>query len=136
MAEIYAYQSTMDDVRCKGQGQIGRYFSSHPGIKSVIEKQLGNVQSSYNALLNTALQIKVCQSLVEVSSAGFISIFCWFFSNGSMSRSSSSKNTRPSSRAFCTISKNGNRILPSNWTLPSCQLKIARNNWMISRYLS
>ena len=59
LAEIYAYQSTMDDVRCKGQGQIGRYLSSHPGIKSVIEKQLGNVQSSYNALLNTALQIKV-----------------------------------------------------------------------------
>lgn len=49
----------MDDVRCKGQGQISRYVSSNAGIKSVIEKQLGNVQSSYNALLNTALQIKV-----------------------------------------------------------------------------
>lgn len=49
----------MDDVRSKGQGQIGRYMSSNPGMKSVIEKQLGNVQSSYNSLLNTALQIKV-----------------------------------------------------------------------------
>lgn len=59
MAEIYSYQSTMDDVRCKGQGQIVRYTTSNAAIKGVIEKQLGNVQASYNALLNTALQIKV-----------------------------------------------------------------------------
>ena len=45
-------------MRSKGQGQVGRYLSSSPTIKCVIEKQLGNVQSSYNALLNTALQIK------------------------------------------------------------------------------
>ena len=59
LAEIYAYQSAMDNVRYKGQGQIGRYLSSNFNIKNVIEMQLGNVQSSYNALLNTALQIKV-----------------------------------------------------------------------------
>ena len=58
LAEIYAYQNTMDDVRSKGQGQIGRYMTANPDTKSVIEKQLGNVQSSYEALLNTALQIK------------------------------------------------------------------------------
>lgn len=59
LTEIYAYQSAMEDVRSKGQGQIGRYSPSNAGIKNVIEKQLDNVQSSYNALLNTALQIKV-----------------------------------------------------------------------------
>ena len=67
MADIYAYQSVMEEVRSKGQGQIGRYMSSNLGIKNTIEKQLGNVQSSYNALLNTALQIKqrLNESLVK-----------------------------------------------------------------------
>jgi len=50
----------MDNVRYKGQGQIGRYLSSNFNIKNVIEMQLNNVQSSYNTLLSTALQIKVC----------------------------------------------------------------------------
>ena len=58
MADIYSYQGVLDEVRSKGQGQIGRYLSCTPTIKNTIEKQLGNVQSSYNSLLNTALQIK------------------------------------------------------------------------------
>lgn len=75
LAEIYAYQGTMDDVRCKGQGQIVRYTSSNSGIKCVIEKQLGNVQSSYNALLNTALQIKVFSFSINMQLSFFSSVF-------------------------------------------------------------
>lgn len=64
LADIYTYQGVIDDVRNKGQRQISRYMSSSQSIKSVIEKQLANVQSSYNALLNTALQIKVLSNFL------------------------------------------------------------------------
>ena len=77
MVEIYAYQSVMDDVRSKGQGQIARHLSSNPGMKNVIEKQLDNVQSSYNSLLNTALQIKV-------SKIPFFKIIAVIYSNFSV----------------------------------------------------
>ncbi|XP_046474495.1 muscle-specific protein 300 kDa isoform X6 [Neodiprion pinetum] len=58
LEEIQKYQSTLDDLRAKGSGQIKRYVSAAPGIESTIETQLQNVQESYNALLGTALQIK------------------------------------------------------------------------------
>ncbi|KAJ8984006.1 hypothetical protein NQ317_006860, partial [Molorchus minor] len=56
--EIQKYQSTLDDVKDKGYGQIERYVKSAPAVKDTIEKQLTNVQDSYNSLLQTALQIK------------------------------------------------------------------------------
>lgn len=56
--EIQKYQSVLDDLKAKGAGQIKRYVSVAPGIKSTIETQLQNVQESYNALLGTAVQIK------------------------------------------------------------------------------
>lgn len=56
--QIQKYQSTLDDVKSKGYGQIKRYVDNAPGIKDTIEKQLNNVQESYNSLLQTAIQIK------------------------------------------------------------------------------
>nr|XP_022915902.1 nesprin-1 isoform X7 [Onthophagus taurus] len=55
--DIQKYQSTLDDLKSKGHGQIERY-SGIPTVKDVIEKQLNNVQESYNSLLQTAVQIK------------------------------------------------------------------------------
>lgn len=66
LTEIYAYQNAMDDVRVKGHAQIDRYTATNPGVKNLIEKQLGNVQASYNALLNTALQIKVSSEYIYI----------------------------------------------------------------------
>lgn len=56
--DIQKYQSTLDDLKAKGQGQIDRYISSAPGIKPIIDKQLTNVQDSHKSLLTTALQIE------------------------------------------------------------------------------
>lgn len=56
--DIQKYQSTLDDLKAKGQGQIDRYISSTPSIKGVIDKQLTNVQDSHKSLLTTALQIE------------------------------------------------------------------------------
>lgn len=58
LEEIQAYQSTLDDVKNKGRGQIGRYISTIPQIENTIEKQLKNIQDSYESLLHTGLQIK------------------------------------------------------------------------------
>lgn len=58
LEEIQKYQSTLDDVKGKGYGQIEKYVNSAPAIKDTIEKQLNNVQDSYNSLLQTAIQIK------------------------------------------------------------------------------
>lgn len=49
----------MDDVKAKGRAQIERYVGTTPMIQETIEKQLRNVQDSYNSLLHTAIQIKV-----------------------------------------------------------------------------
>lgn len=64
--DIRKYQATLDEVKNKGQGQIARYGGA-PGIRDAIEKQLNNVQDSYNSLLQTALQIKnrLCDSLAK-----------------------------------------------------------------------
>lgn len=58
LAEIQKYQEVLDELKAKGHGQIDRYVSVNPAIRSTIETQLQNVQDSYNSLLNTALQIK------------------------------------------------------------------------------
>lgn len=56
--DIQKYQSTLDDVKAKGHGQIKRYVATTPAIEATIQKQLSNVQDSYNSLLHTAIQIK------------------------------------------------------------------------------
>lgn len=56
--DIQKYQTTLDDLKAKGQGQIDRYISSTPSIKGLINKQLLNVQDSHKSLLTTALQIE------------------------------------------------------------------------------
>lgn len=67
LGEIQNYTSVLDDLKVKGNGQIGRYVAVNLEIKNVIETQLQNVQESYNSLLNTALQIKkrLAESLVK-----------------------------------------------------------------------
>lgn len=57
LENIQTYQTTLDDLKAKGHGQIERYVKRSPEIKEVIEKQLSNVQDSYNSLLHTAVQI-------------------------------------------------------------------------------
>jgi nesprin-1 len=59
LGDIQKYQATLDDVKAKGHGQIERYIGTTPSIEETIQKQLCNVQDSYNSLLHTALQIKV-----------------------------------------------------------------------------
>lgn len=56
--EVEKYQTILDDVKAKGQAQISRYISESPGIKESVEKQLNNVQDSYNSLQQTAFQIR------------------------------------------------------------------------------
>nr|CAD7429520.1 unnamed protein product [Timema monikensis] len=58
LGDIQRYQSTLDDLKAKGHGQVERYVSTTPSIKVTIDKQLRNVQDSYDSLLHTALQIK------------------------------------------------------------------------------
>lgn len=58
LSEIQKYQKTLDELKAKGHGQIERYVKTSHGIKDTIEKQLMNVQDSYNSLLHTAVQIK------------------------------------------------------------------------------
>ncbi|XP_059468655.1 muscle-specific protein 300 kDa isoform X2 [Neocloeon triangulifer] len=58
LSEIQRYQAVLDDVKSKGYTQIERYVVSVPSLQAAIEKQLQNVQDSYNSLLNTAIQIK------------------------------------------------------------------------------
>jgi len=56
--EIQHYQTDLDDLREKGRAQIDRYVGTTPNIQATIEKQLKNVQDSYDSLLHTAIQIK------------------------------------------------------------------------------
>ncbi|XP_057659189.1 muscle-specific protein 300 kDa isoform X4 [Diorhabda carinulata] len=58
LEEIQKYQAILDDVRGKGQAQMIKYEKEAPDVKDTIEKQLSNVQDSYNSLLQTAIQIK------------------------------------------------------------------------------
>ncbi|XP_060527804.1 muscle-specific protein 300 kDa isoform X12 [Cylas formicarius] len=58
LKQIQNYQSTIDDVKDKGYGQIKKYVASAPGITDTIERQLNNVQESFTSLLQTAVQIK------------------------------------------------------------------------------
>lgn len=58
MSEIENYESVLEALKAKGLGQISRYESVNPSIKTAIETQLQNVRDSYNSLLSTALQIK------------------------------------------------------------------------------
>jgi nesprin-1 len=66
LGDIQKYQATLDDVKAKGHGQIQRYIGTTPSIQETIEKQLCNVQDSYNSLLHTALQIQVLIQAVEI----------------------------------------------------------------------
>lgn len=52
------YQEVLDDLKSKGKAQIHRYVASTPSIQSIVDKQLSNIQDSYNSLYNTAQQIK------------------------------------------------------------------------------
>lgn len=52
------YQKVLDDLKSKGIAQIHRYVTSTQPIQSIVEKQLSNIQDSYNSLYNTAQQIK------------------------------------------------------------------------------
>lgn len=56
--DIQKYQNNLDDLRAKGQSQIERYEQTTPNIRNTIETQLRNIQESYNALLNTSIQIR------------------------------------------------------------------------------
>ncbi|XP_025834538.1 nesprin-1 isoform X2 [Agrilus planipennis] len=58
LEQIQKYQTELDDVKSKGHGQIEKYKLIAPEVKNVIEKQLSNVQESYDSLLQTAVQIK------------------------------------------------------------------------------
>lgn len=55
---VHRYQEVLDDLKSKGKAQISRYVASTPSIQSIVEKQLNNIQDSYNSLYNTAQQIK------------------------------------------------------------------------------
>lgn len=55
---IKEYQQTLDRVKSKGNKQINRYIGTMPSIQEKIERQLHNIQESYNSLLGTATQIE------------------------------------------------------------------------------
>uniref|UniRef100_T1JGP1 Calponin-homology (CH) domain-containing protein n=1 Tax=Strigamia maritima TaxID=126957 RepID=T1JGP1_STRMM len=57
LAEVRCYQSTIDDLRAKGNGLIDRYQDVANNVCTEIQQQLTNVQESYDALLKTANQI-------------------------------------------------------------------------------
>lgn len=63
----HRYQATLDELKAKGRCQIERYTATTPDIGAVIERQLSNVQESYNSLLYTAQQIRgrLCDSLAK-----------------------------------------------------------------------
>lgn len=58
LEEIQAYQQTLEDVKSKGRRQVERYVGEQPSVQTTIEKQLKNVQDSYDSLLHTGHQIK------------------------------------------------------------------------------
>ncbi|CAG0880678.1 unnamed protein product [Cyprideis torosa] len=55
--EMKDYQTTLDDVKAKGEHQLLRYASSVPEVEQTIRLQIGNLQDSYNSLMATASQI-------------------------------------------------------------------------------
>ncbi|ERL91661.1 hypothetical protein D910_08989, partial [Dendroctonus ponderosae] len=57
-ADIQNYQTVLSDVKDKGHSLISKYIAVAPTIQDNIERQLNNVQDSYNSLLQTAMQIK------------------------------------------------------------------------------
>jgi nesprin-1 len=66
LTEIQRYQTVLDDVKSKGYTQIERYVVSVPSLQASIERQLQNVQESYNSLLNTAIQIRVSIDFLNI----------------------------------------------------------------------
>lgn len=58
LEEIQSYQDNLDGVKAKGRGQVEKYLALQPGLQAKIEKQLKNVQDSYDSLLHTGFQIK------------------------------------------------------------------------------
>ncbi|KAF2357498.1 Spectrin repeat [Trinorchestia longiramus] len=64
---IREYQQTLDRVKNKGHKQINKYIGSLPSIQETIERQLHNIQESYDSLLRTAVQIekRLAESLAK-----------------------------------------------------------------------
>jgi nesprin-1 len=73
LTEIQRYQTVLDDVKSKGYTQIERYVVSVPSLQASIERQLQNVQESYNSLLNTAIQIRVSIDFFNILGQNLIS---------------------------------------------------------------
>ncbi|XP_052120036.1 muscle-specific protein 300 kDa isoform X1 [Frankliniella occidentalis] len=67
LQDIRSYQATLDSVKDRGRAQVERYKKSTPNIRTTIEKQLNNMQESYQSLLQTALQIeaRLAESLAK-----------------------------------------------------------------------
>lgn len=67
LEEILEYQGTLDEVKNKGRKQIDRYIGTVPSIQDKIERQLHNIQESYNSLLATAnhIQKRLNESLAK-----------------------------------------------------------------------
>lgn len=67
LEEILEYQGTLDEVKNKGRMQIDRYIGTVPSIQDKIERQLHNIQESYNSLLATAnhIQKRLNESLAK-----------------------------------------------------------------------
>ncbi|KAK3930234.1 Nesprin-1 [Frankliniella fusca] len=67
LQDIRSYQATLDSVKSRGRAQVERYKESTPNIRTTIEKQLNNMQESYQSLLQTALQIeaRLAESLAK-----------------------------------------------------------------------
>jgi hypothetical protein len=75
LTEIQRYQTVLDDVKSKGYTQIERYVISVPSLQASIERQLQNVQESYNSLLNTAIQIRVSINFLNIFRHRLIALF-------------------------------------------------------------
>ncbi|KAK3865215.1 hypothetical protein Pcinc_029165 [Petrolisthes cinctipes] len=67
LEDIVDYQQTLDEVKNKGRKQIDRYIGSVPAIQDKIERQLHNIQESYNSVLGTAnhIQKRLTESLAK-----------------------------------------------------------------------
>ena len=58
MNEIYQFQKILDDVKNQGHKQIDKYIGTVPLIQDKIERQLHNIQESFDSLVNTAKHIE------------------------------------------------------------------------------
>ncbi|KAF5308513.1 hypothetical protein FQR65_LT06178 [Abscondita terminalis] len=56
--EIESYQANLDSVKAKGKAQVDLYAGDAPNYEESVNRQLNNVQDSYNSLLQTAVQIR------------------------------------------------------------------------------